>query len=33
MKFPDLDALKAQIGNDVREAKSYFHHRDTEALR
>lgn len=33
MRFPDLESLKAQIGNDVEEAKAYFHHRDAEAQR
>ncbi|MEI7430287.1 MAG: bifunctional riboflavin kinase/FAD synthetase [Betaproteobacteria bacterium] len=33
MKFPDFNALKAQIATDVTEGKAYFHHRDTEAQR
>ena len=33
MKFPNFDALKAQIACDVKDARSYFHHRDTEAQR
>ena len=33
MKFPDFNALKAQIAMDVAEGKAYFHRRDTEAQR
>ena len=33
MKFPNFDALKAQIAKDVAEGKDYFHHRGTEAQR
>ena len=32
-KYPDLDALIVQIGRDVENAKAYFDHRDSEALR
>jgi len=32
-KYATLDELTAQIGRDVEQAKSYFHHRDTEAHR
>lgn len=32
-KFADLDALVAQIGRDAEMARSYFRHRDKEALR
>ena len=33
LKFPNFDALKTQIAQDVREARRYFHHRGAEAQR
>ncbi len=33
MRFPSLDALKAQIARDVSEAKSYFHREDAMGQR
>ena len=32
-RFPNLEALKAQIMRDADAARKYFHHRDTEAQR